>query len=439
MSQGREAEDYEIPGENEKVRILRLDSKNTGRISKHHGVAWWVNNRLVGEHSWKGFEGAYLDGRTTEAKRYTFIVEADLLRDEVKSDWTGFKETERAERIIEIVNLYILESIKYLMQDIRRSTKKLVLSEHKSSIKQLTVLSKEQIGKFVDHVQMKCPTMTHKDLSNTIGILTMLEQSRRGYGLLQQLVGFSTDDLDNLSEILNTWSINDAKIVLDELHWRLRLIEDIESLAENPDTNELHELQPLFESGLWIFGPEFEGVQYFSNKSLSTIVKEFFKGKTIEHPMKRPDLVALPDTSIGVYSGDAFDENGEVCGTNKVLIVELKKGGYKITQKEKRQAMDYALEIKTSGNISQETKMICYVLGATVDTSSNQVSREGDTIEVIPRPYSTILRQAHARTFNLMKRINSIKEVGVIDPEIKEIFSQFEITDDYITETGSIT
>ena len=161
-------EEFEISGENEKVRILRLDSKKTGRISRHHGVAWWVNNRLVGEHSWKGFEGAYLDGRTSEAKRYTFIVEADLLRDEVKTDWTGFKETERSERIIEIVNIHILESIKNLMQDIRSSTKKLVLLEHRSSIKQLTVLSKEQIGKFVDNVQMKCPTMTPKDLSNTI-------------------------------------------------------------------------------------------------------------------------------------------------------------------------------------------------------------------------------------------------------------------------------
>lgn len=358
-------------------------------------------------------------------------MEANLLRDEVQPDWTGFKETQRARRIIEIVNSRILESIKNLMQDIRSSTKKLALSEHTGTIKQLTILSKEQIGKFVDDVQMKCPTMSHKDLSNTIGILAKLEQSRRGYGLLQQLANISTNDLDDLAKILNNWTINDAKMVLDELHFRLKLIKDIESLAENPETNELHELQPLFESGLWIFGPEFEGVQFFSNKSLSTIVSEFFKGKTLEHPMKRPDFVALPDTSIGVYSGDAYGENGEVCGISKVLIVELKKGGYRITQKEKRQAMDYALEIKISGNISPETKIVCYVLGAAVDPSSNQVSREGDKIEVIPRPYSTILRQAHARTFNLMKRIKNVKKIEICDPEIKEIISQSEITNTF--------
>jgi len=79
LHEGIEEEVHKILGESEPVRILRIDSKKTGRLSAHHGVAWWVNKRLVGEHSWKGFEGAYLDGRTSEAKRFTFIVEADLL------------------------------------------------------------------------------------------------------------------------------------------------------------------------------------------------------------------------------------------------------------------------------------------------------------------------------------------------------------------------
>lgn len=423
-----EEEEYIIPGEEEKIKILRLDSRKTGRISKHHGVAWWIDNRLVGEHSWKGFEGAYLDGRTSEAKRYTFIVKANLLRDEVKPDWTDFKDTQRAGRIKEIVNSIIFDSIKTLMQDIRSSTKKSVLKEHKETIKQLTDLSKEQIGKLVDEIQMKCPTMAQRDLSNTVGILANLELSRRGYGLLQQLILLSPNDLDNLTEVLNNWSVNDAKKVLDELQWRLNLIEKIESLSENPDTNELHELQPLFETGLWIFGPEFEGARFLSNKSLSTIVKEFFRGTIVDHPMRRPDFVALPDTSIGVYSGDEYSDNGEVCGIDKVLIVELKKGGFKITQKEKRQTVDYALAIKKSGKIKQNTRMTGYVLGTTIDTDSNQVSKEGDTIEVIPRPYSTVLRQAHARTFNLMKKIKDIKSIRIDDKEIREIVSQPELT-----------
>ena len=432
LQEAYKIEEYEIPGEDEKVRILRFDSKETGRISRHHGVAWWVNNRLVGEHSWKGFEGAYLDGRTSEAKRYTFIVEADLLRDEVKPDWTGFKDTPRADRIIQSVNSHIFDSIQTLMQDIRRETKMMILTPYKKNLKQLSNLSKEQVGRFVDQIQMKCPTMTQRHLSNTIEILTNMELSRTGYGLLQQLVHLSPDGLDSLSEILNNWSITDARKVLDELQWRLKVIMKIESLVEDPETNELHELQPLFESGLWIFGPEYEGIQFTSNRSLSTVVKRFFGGGEVDNPMKRPDFVVLPDSSIGVYSSDQHDDNGEVCGIRKVLIVELKRGGYTISHPEKRKAIDYALDIFNSGKVSPETKIVCYVLGANIKPNAVDNSKEGEKIEVIPRTYSTVLRQAHARTFNLIEKIKEFKgipEEEVTDEEIKEVLSQREMGD----------
>lgn len=419
-------EEYEIPEEDAKVRILRFHSKEPGRISRHHGVAWWVNNRLVGEHSWEGLEGAYLDGRTTEARQYTFIVEADLLRDEVKSDWTGFKDTPRASKIIHSVNSHILELIQTLMQDTRRETKKGVLKEHRRDIKQLSSLSKQQLGTFVDQIQMNCPRMTRKDLSSSIAILTNMELNRTGYALLHQISQLSPSDLDSLSEILEKWSITDAKKVLDELYWRLEVIMKMESLVDNPETKELQELQPLFETGLWIFGPEYEAIDFTSNKSLLTVINELFGGGVVDHPLRRPDFVVLPDSTIGAYSSDQHDDNGEVCGIRKVLIVELKRGGSKIGVGERRQAEDYARGIKKSGRVDSDTKIICYVLGSRVDC---ETTTEG-IVEVIPRPYSTVLRQAHARTFNLIKSIKESKRLSedvAIDEEIKEILSQTEI------------
>ena len=35
-------------------------------------------------------EGAYLDGRTEQAKRFSFVVEANCLKPDVKADWTAF-------------------------------------------------------------------------------------------------------------------------------------------------------------------------------------------------------------------------------------------------------------------------------------------------------------------------------------------------------------
>lgn len=421
--------DFLIPGEGT-VKIIRIDSKIAGRLSKQHGVAWWVNKRLVGEHSWKGIEGAYLDGRTAEAKRYTFIVEADLLIDEVKADWTDFKDTERANRIRIAVNEYILASIQELMKDVRVSSKRAVVIQKKEFIKALPDMSQEQVGRFIDDIQIKCPTMKQADLANAVEIFAKLESRRSGYGLLQKLASLGEDDYQDLESILNTWSIAEAKKVLDELHCRLKLIEQMEALVEKAGTDELAELQPLFEAGLWIFGPEYESCEYTSNRSLATVIKKFFDGGVVENPAKRPDFVVLPESSIGAYSSDRYDErSGEVCGTAKVLIVELKCGGFMITHKEKDQARNYALEIKNSGKVDRDTKIVCYVLGAEIKPSANDVSTEGPYIEVRPRTYRVVLNQAHARTFNLMKKIKEMKKIKMDDKEIESVLSQKELTD----------
>ncbi len=415
------------------IKIFVIDSKLSGRTTKQHGVAWWVNNRLVGEHSWKDFNGSYLDGRRTAARRYTIIVMADILENEVKEDWTGFEDTDRVKEITTIVIEFIIETIAEIMHDIFVETKMEALEQQKENLKQASPSSRNAIGSFINQVQKRCPSIKYKDFENIVDVLVKMEASKSEYRLLQQLAQLSPDNMDSLSAILDEWNIMDAKIVLDELKDRLDIIEKMEQLVENPDTDELHELQPLFAHGLWIFGPEYESKEFLSNRSLATVIRTFFdeKGvKDLQNPRKRPDFVALADSSIGAYSSDEYDSNGEVSGISKVLIVELKKGRSKITIKNTRQAADYAIEIQTAGKVSPNTKMICYVLGANIDPIANQPFIQG-SIEVISRPYSTILSQAHARTFNLMNKIQEYMQIDYIDtedPEIKEVLKQKELT-----------
>lgn len=417
--------EYTIDGEGT-VEIYIIDSSRPGRISRLHGVAWWVNNRLVGEHSWRDFENTYLDGRTSAAKRYSIVVKADILEEEVTADWTWFKDNSRVKKIHESVNAFILESIQSLMQDVRSESKKTILNQYRGTIRQLSDFSKDQIGQFIDEIQKKCPTINQKHLSNTVEILANMELSRTGYKLLQQLMQVSPDDIDSLSQILEDWSVTQAKEVLSELQWRLEIIKRMEEIIDDKRTDELHDLQPLFEKGLWIFSPEYEGVQFFPNRSLLTIVKSLFKTTTVENPSNRPDFVILPNSSIGIYGSDRYNEEGNIVGLSKILILELKRGGSTITKRESRQAEDYALAIQKSGKLDNNTKIICYVLGSQVDC---QKSTSGDNIEIVPYPYSTILRQANSRTFNLMERIKNCKKIDpMADREIKEVLVQSEIS-----------
>ena len=79
------------------MTVHKLDPLTQERTTKLKGIAWWVNKRLVGEPSWEGLDGPgqYLDGRSTEARRFSFVAEADILKEEKHPDWTGFKDSEK--------------------------------------------------------------------------------------------------------------------------------------------------------------------------------------------------------------------------------------------------------------------------------------------------------------------------------------------------------
>lgn len=408
------------------VCIHIIDSEKVGRLSTQHGVAYWVNRRLVGEHTWKNFENIYLDGRSKAAKRYSIIVEADILEEEVLADWTWFKDTPKTTEVISAINQFILDTIQEIVKDVRSEAKKDVLTEYRTKLRYMGHFGREQVGRFVDQVQMACPSMKQRHLIDIVGIVTNMEMARSGYKLLEQLAETSPNDIDRLSDILSEWSITEAKIVLDELRRRIKLIERMEVLVNDPTADEVHELLPLFEEGLWIFGPEYEGVKYLPNRQIRTIIKQFFGKEVICDSQRRPDIIALPDSSLSAYTCDDFGSEGEIIGFSKVLIIELKRGKVKITNKERRQAEDYAELIFNSKQLSPKTKIQSFVLGTSVLCGDHK--DDVRNIQVSPLPYSIVLRKAKARIFNLMEQIKMNTEfVEIDDPEISEIISQTTI------------
>ena len=409
------------------VKIMKVSSTRL-RTTQQHGVAYWVNSRLVGEPSWAYFEGTILDGRSSLAKRMTFIVKADILepKEDIKADWSDLNKNEKTDALQKIVSENILQSIHNEILLDKREIKRTILTKNRQIIRRLPIISKEKIVKFIDDVQINCPTLNDEILRSVSNALIKLESCHSKYDLILKLSKLSPDDFDGLNKLLDEWSVEDAKTVLDELGNRLNLIKKLEELVEKPEVDELLQLQPLFEIGLWIFGPEFEDISFRSNKSISTIIRDYFKVNIIENTRLRPDFVILPDSSIGLYSSDYYDEkSGEVSGISKIVIIELKRGGFKITTKETDQAKNYAREIMRSGKIRRETPIIVYVLGAELNEDSRDEQTEGN-IEIIPRTYSTILRQAHARTFHLHEKLRAAYNFEQ-DQDLKEVLAQEEL------------
>lgn len=414
-----------IPVENHGTIVVHfIDSIEHYRSAKLRGITWWVNQRRIGEPNWDRLddEGAYLDGRTEQAKKFSFIVVADFLvpgRD-VKADWSDFHANDRTNAVRRAAHQYVIKEIHARLAGTRKERKKNAIQNSRVLVGELPTISKKAIGQFIDEVQEHCPTISDRDLSRTVEVLAKLEQSRNGYDLLTQLAACSPDDLDTWNSLMQQWTASSAEIVLDELDRRLKLIERMEKLVENPHADELHDLQPLFERGLWIFGPEYEAVDFRSNRGLAEVIGKFLGGANYKPPRRRPDFVVLPEISIGAYCADAYDASGEICGIRKVAILELKKGGFCVAQKEADQARDYSKEIRRARRVHASTEIVAYVLGATLEEGLEQMT-VGESITIIPMIYQTVLRKAHQRTFNLQKRLREAQPIIASDPEVDEV------------------
>jgi BMFP domain-containing protein YqiC len=422
--------ELDIPGIGT-AKITILDNKESDKSTHQHGIAWWVNGRLVGECTWKGTGHDHLfDGRRVPAKRYTFIVQADFLNSPgiVLPDWSGFNPKEPDyQKVNEAVTRYVHDYILELSKETREEVLTEIKRNNKGQLRKMTLSSREKWEDFVSEVQRECPSITDDDLSRVSRILAKLENAESKYGLIQQLSEMDSNNLDDLNRLLQKWDVDLAKIVLDELQGRLQLIERLQQRINNKLTDELHDLQPLFQAGLWIFGPEFESIEYISNRTLTSVIQQLF-GSSDSAGLNRPDFVVLPDSTVGLYSFPRFDDDdGEEIGPDKITVVELKKPGVPIGKAEKDQARDYAYELRDRGHIKTFSKVTCFVLGETIvpnyeDTMSDWEGR----LKVKPLTYETVLGRAKSRSLKLYDRVRNAPFLQ--DTRIEEFLA--ERTDD---------
>ncbi len=395
-----------------KVELIIIDTKGTDRTTKQHGVAWHVGGRLVGSCSWKGTSADELiDGRRIAAKRFTFIVRANHLAEAgaIKQDWSGFdKDNEHFQRAAQVVHEEVRRHLLSVSEEDRMDTLEKAREENRKTLKTLGPLGREKWTKFVTKSQESCPSIKVTDIVKLSEVVANLEQTKSGYALVHKLSEFGPDELDNLDRLLENWTLDMAKVVLDEIGSRLKLVEELHVRTLDKNTREVQDLQPLFEQGLWIFGPEFETIEYTSNQGMMRVVQDLLKCGDITCSRNRPDFVVLPDGTSSLYSYPRYDDTGGVVGTDRLFVIELKKPSVKIGEEQKAQCWKYVKELKSKGHIEEKTRVNCFVLGSHVDPleASARVEMDGRVI-IQPMLFTTVLKRAESRLFKLSERVKN--------------------------------
>ncbi|MFX7074235.1 ATP-binding protein [Acinetobacter baumannii] len=416
----------EVLFKEKKITLRLIDTDKADISTKQRGVAWWVQGRLVGGINWsflKNFDE--FDQRKSPAKKLNLIIEADCLHsfNLVLPDWSGFDIQHPLWSEFEEV---MIPAVKDLMEaPLEKESKQKankILGKVRTESKDLGSSGRTKLIKFVDEVVRDCPSLNENTLYNLANILINLEKSSSKFNLLQKLSTYDINDLDNLYSILNDWGVDMAKIILDEIQGRLKTIAEFKLKMSINEIDEVHELQVLFNNSLWMFGPQFESIEYTSNKGMTHALKHLFKQPELKGSRNRPDYLILPDGTVGFYSLPAYNEEFEVKGISHLIIVDLKTTGLKLGNKEVSQVWKYVTELRELGIITKDTAVQGFVLGDRILPYENDPLERG-SVKITPMLYSDLIVRAEKRMLGLF---NKVQEAPSIQEHIKSEQSRLE-------------
>ena len=395
---------------NIKLNAHFIDSQKSSRSTIYQGIAFWQSNRLVGEPSWILGNELAIDGRIRFAKRYTVVIQSNDLADYIFEDWTGFKKIKEMDAVYKEVSKYVNEMFSIIAKDNIEETKQQIKNEYASDYSTLSPLAKYEVDEAIESITVLHPTAKPEAISLAVEAIINLEKTRTGKQLLLKISQLSEDDLNGLNELLNKWSIRDALTVLDEIDNRLSVIEAIRKLSKDKDVDELHVLHPLVTGARWLFGPEYESAEYSSNRQLQSSVEIVFKTKVkkdvFNNHRKRPDIVVLADSTLSLTGTETFDSETNLAAVDKILLIELKRGGFKLTRAERNQAVGYVEDFIGCGNIIGNPNIEAFVVGQEFSEKVELSLKVGERGKVNICTFGQLVDTAERRLFGLRKKLS---------------------------------
>lgn len=405
MSGGVEPTTIEIPETNITLTAYFIDTIKSSRKSIFQGIAFWQSNRLVGEPNWTLGKTMVLDGRTALAKRYTFIIKTEDLYDYIKEDWSGFKESDIILKVYSVVEDYVDKCLNSVTTSTIESITDNLEPSIKSALKDVNPLVRQEVKDVIREIVTTTPKVKQDSVNLAVKTLINVEKSKNGKALLEKLANMTVEDIDGLNEILEKWSVGDALAVLNEIDRRLAIIEAIRKLAGDNTTDELHVLHPMIAESRWLFGPEYESSEFIFNKQMKTAVSKIFGDDKFERVdinyRKRPDLICLPNTTISVTGIEEVPDETGLVRVRQLLLIELKKGAFKITRAERDQAHGYIEELINSTSLGGNCRVIGFVVGDTIADHISSSTKVGDQGVLFTTTYSQLVDTAQKRLFNL--------------------------------------
>jgi len=410
---GEIAVEVQDPTSGRSVRLtLSVVEGEAGRAKHQSGVAFWVGGRLVGEPGWTVMGQPVVDGRTRPGRRLTVVVKSDDLLDDVLPDWTNFRRTALTEEIGRVVVESVRDILRELYSERVRETTAEVLEGLAPAMETLGRGERAEVASVAATIATANPLVAPAVLSAAVAGVIDVKKSASVQLLIKRIEALPGGDVEGLHRLLDEWSVRDALTVLDEIGRRIKVVEAMQKLMGDPGVDELRVLHPLVTQARWLFGPEYDSPHYSANLGLRNAMAKVFgvstPGSAFHNPKKRPDLLVRGDSTLAAVASEDIDIESKVVCCRRVLLVELKKGGFSITRKEMDQASGYIEDLLNSGHLTGSPFIHAFVVGHELDPKTTTVRKVGDAPEqgrVEGQTFAQLVATANARLFRIREQI----------------------------------
>lgn len=375
------------------------------------GIAFWQSGRLVGQPSWMLGSEMIADKRTKTGKDYAVIVKTNDLAKFILEDWSGFRSDcmEELQPVFDNVKEHFIDYCRKINQENYKTTTEGFKDEFSEKLRDSSTLVNLEFEEALREVLQTYPTASHATIKAVLDTVIQLGRKRGGTELLQQIINMEGGEIEKLNNLLHEWTVQEIYVVLDEIDRRIRTIDTIAKLSDDDNTRELEILHPLVTEARWVFGPEFDSPEYTSNQWLLTTAKKLFPTDNLQKltvPHKRADLVILANSTISLTGTLHSDpQYGDMSLTDRVLLIELKKGRSNIIRQNLSQIEEYADEIYGMSP-RKDISVKAFLIGHGIAGNLSDSSRCNGNANIYIRTYSHLVDSARNRLFRLRQSLH---------------------------------
>ncbi len=304
----------------------KLNYTITEKTVKQPGIALRVNNKIIGRPQ-NFLEDDELIPKKLQNRVYGELV-CDDLEESVTADSGAIIESSKFyNNLSEKTSEHLKDSVDEVFKTDMKMARARYQRKINLELEKLPEYKQPYAKKALYKTLEKFYGETEDRINTVISVMVSAMEKDHYWDIIQNIKACRSSDIEKFADALSEFGILEMSIISSQALNRLRFLDELNLLIENPNTLE-KTMHIALEKNTWIIGQDYSVI--FSDitfqKAINSILDKKYKG---ENALDRPDL----------FLGRKLDR--------KLVLFEFKRPSFTLNRDTEKQAIEYRDELNS--------------------------------------------------------------------------------------------